>query len=103
MKKTLKDCDDLSKKLTESKIDSYQKEKQYIIDHPKTIVSNKRKSREYEEDDEEEEEPGLKRRSSISSNDSDYISSSDDDKFIEEEGLRDALDKMKIGNILNDD
>eukprot|EP01080_Neovahlkampfia_damariscottae_P006316 gene6316-10323_t len=104
MKKALKECDDLSRQLTESKIESYEKEKQYIIDHPKTIVSNKRKSREYEDDDEEEDGPGFKRRSSVSSNDSDYLSSSDDEsRYIEEDSLRFALNKMKIGNILNDD
>jgi ribose 1,5-bisphosphokinase PhnN len=104
MKKSLKESDEFSTKLIQDKIEAYEKEKQFIIDHPKSIMTNKRKSRGDEEED--EVEPNLKRFSSFSSNDSDYIDSgSDDDRQYSDQDVEElnSLKKMSISNILNDE
>jgi hypothetical protein len=105
MTKSLKESDEFSSKLMKDKIEAYEKEKQFIIDHPKSIMTNKRKSRDHGEDG-EEEEPTLKRYSSYSSNDSDYIDSgSDDDRQYSDPDVEElnSLKKMSISNILNDE
>jgi 3-dehydroquinate dehydratase len=104
MKKSLKESDEFSTKLIQDKIEAYEKEKQFIIDHPKSIMTNKRKSRGDHEED--EDEPNLKRYSSFSSNDSDYIDSgSDDDRQYSDQDVEElnSLKKMSISNILNDE